>query len=156
MKGLRFENDANAVMNALSNFNPADTAILFAADKNMAGAATADSAGRIELVENKNDEIRYRSHSASGGFAVFSEIFYNKGWRAYVDGKEMPIIRTNYVLRGLALPAGDHEIRFEFHPTSYYTGRTVADIANIIIWLVVLGALFLLYRRRQKPELKNG
>ncbi|MGV3528910.1 MAG: YfhO family protein [Flavisolibacter sp.] len=156
VKGLRFENDANAVMNALSNFNSADTAILFATDKNLAGTATADSTGRIELVENKNDEILYRSHSTSGSFAVFSEIFYNKGWHAYVDGKETPIIRTNYVLRGLALPAGDHKIRFEFHPTSYYTGRTVANIANIIIWLVVLGALFVLYRRRQTPELKNG
>lgn len=139
-----FANNPKAVMNALHSLNPRETAIVFAKDKNLLHYESShDSADTITLIENKNDEIVYQSHSTKQRFAVFSEIFYEKGWKAYVDNKEVPIIRTNYVLRGLSVPAGQHRIRFEFHPPSYYNGQAIARIAGIITILLVLLTIFL-------------
>jgi hypothetical protein len=152
---VRFAPDGIGVMNALDNFNPQDTAIVAVSDQDKVTLpAPADSAATIQLVRNTNDEVLYRSNNAANGFGVFSEIFYDRGWKAYIDNKETPIIRTNYVLRGLNIPAGQHEIRFEFKPASYYTGETIALIASIVIWLLLLGAAFQIYRRNKKVDVK--
>jgi uncharacterized membrane protein YfhO len=71
---------------------------------------------KIQLVKNDNDVVTYTSDATTNQFAVFSEVFYKAGWKAIVDGKESPIIKTDYVLRGLALPAGKHNIEFRFEP----------------------------------------
>ena len=150
VQGVRFENGAAAVMNALSNFNPRDTAVLFAQDKGAVPATGTGSTGSIRLQFNANDEAAYVSNSATGGFAVFSEVYYDKGWKAYIDGKEAPIVRTNYVLRGLTIPAGQHQIKFEFKPASYYTGTTIGTIAGILVFLLLIAALWQWYRHRNK------
>ncbi|HET7898225.1 MAG TPA: YfhO family protein, partial [Flavisolibacter sp.] len=152
VKGLRFENGPAAVMNALSNFSPSDTAVLFAGDKQKITVTPGDSTGTIRLLKNDNDVVTYESNSASDGFAVFSEVYYDKGWKAFIDGKETPIIRTNYVLRGLQVPAGKHVIKFDFHPASFYTGQTLAQIASALIILALLAAVFHLYRSYRKKE----
>ena len=137
-------------MNALTSFNPRDTAILFSSSQSQVqNIQPADSASNIRLQFNDNDLAVYRSASTTNSFAVFSEVYYEKGWKAYIDGKETPIIRTNYVLRGLVVPAGQHEIRFEFKPASYYTGETVAMIAGLLIFLALIAAAFQLYRKRE-------
>ena len=171
VKAWRFEPGAQAVMNSLSHLDPKDTAILFDADRSgmmavggrdasrsgtvadgrqdtgrlvtAAGLQQDDSAAQIRLVKNDNDEIIYQSDSRTRRFAVFSEIYYNRGWRAYVDGssRESPIIRTNYVLRGLSVPAGHHNIRFTFHPQAYYLGRQLQWMANIILFLLLVAAV---------------
>lgn len=156
VKAISYKPNAAEVMNSLSTFNPKDTAILFTEDqKAVTTTPAADSAGTIQLVKNDNDEASYKSHSATGGFGVFSEVFYNKGWKAFIDGKETPILRTNYVLRGLNIPAGDHEIKFVFHPKSYYTGQAIASVVNILIWLIILFALFQWYRRQKTVVVVN-
>jgi hypothetical protein len=158
VKAVRFENTPSAVMNALTSFNPKDTAIVFAKDKNLVQNIAPDSAATIRLIKNDNDVITYQSTSSSTGFAVFSEVFYDKGWKAYIDGKETPIIRTNYVLRGLSVPAGQHEIRFEFKPASYYTGNTVSLIASIVILLALVLAGWQVYKQnrvKNKPADKK-
>ncbi|HUC80403.1 MAG TPA: YfhO family protein [Flavisolibacter sp.] len=150
VKAVRFEETPAAVMNALNNFNPADTAVVFTKDKSLVTSVSqTDSAASIRLVRNINDEVVYQSNSSANGFAVFSEVFYDKGWKAYVDGKETPIVRTNYVLRGLSLPAGQHEIRFVFHPSSYYTGQTISTVASILVFLALFAAAFQVYRSRK-------
>lgn len=146
VKAVRFEPAPQAVMNALSNFNPKDTAIVFAKDRQLVKAVPVDSAANIQLIRNYNDSIVYRSNSSAPGFGVFSEVYYDLGWKAYIDGNEVPIIRTNYVLRGLSIPAGQHEIRFVFKPSSFYTGQTVAMVAGIIVWLLIIGAAIQTYR----------
>ncbi|HEY1114499.1 MAG TPA: YfhO family protein [Chitinophagaceae bacterium] len=153
VKGLRFAPDGIGVMNALDNFNPRDTAVLAVSDQNRTTApAASDSTASITLVKHDNDQMIYRSSNTVNGFGVFSEIFYDRGWKAYIDGKETPIIRTNYVLRGLNIPAGQHEIRFDFRPASYYTGETIALIANIIIFLLLIAAAFQVYRRNKAAK----
>lgn len=150
VKTLRYEATPAAVMTALSNFHPKDTAVLFSADQKAVPTPQWDSAASIRLVYNDNDDVLYQSNAMQPGFAVFSEVYYDKGWKAYIDNKEAPIVRTNYVLRGLSVPAGTHQIKFEFRPDSYYKSERLAQIASIVIWLGVLAAAFQLYRQRRK------
>ena len=155
VRGVRFEPSANDVMNALTHFDPKDTAIVFSADRSRVKWSTAgNSMGTISLIKNDNDEITYLSQAPGQRFAVFSEVYYNRGWRAWIDDHEVPIIRTNYVLRGLTIPPGRHVIRFFFRPLSYYLGRQIQWMANIVFVLLIAGAIIVAvqeYRRLPRP-----
>jgi uncharacterized membrane protein YfhO len=137
-------------MNALTQFNPRDTAVVFNSDKNLVNfTPSEDSTASIQLTKNENDEVVYKYSSSANRFAVFSEVFYDKGWKAFVDGKELPIVRTNYVLRGLSLPAGQNkEVKFVFHPSSFYTGEKIALFASILVLLLLTIAVVHSYRNR--------
>ncbi len=153
VKGIQYEKDAGAVMKAMNQFSPADTAIVEEQYKNsIAFAPLYDTTANITQVINDNDVVRYRSNSNSNQFAVFSEIFYDRGWKATIDGKEAPIVKVNYVLRGLAIPAGNHEIVFEFKPASYYNSAKIAVITSAPIWILLILAAF--FSRRKKREEK--
>ncbi|HMO34256.1 MAG TPA: hypothetical protein PKE07_14770 [Lacibacter sp.] len=102
-------------------------------------AATAtDTAAFIHVVFYSNDRIRYTASCQSPRLAVFSEVFYPFGWKAYLNGKPVEIIRTNYVLRGVALPTGEHDLEFVFEPASYYTGKRIAGFAAWVLWALLL------------------
>lgn len=97
-----------------------------------------DSSARIEVVQYDNDTLVYRSTSATPQVAVFSEIYYPRGWNAYVDGKKTDHTRVNYLLRGMALPAGTHEIRFVFEPESYQQGKMLSRYSTLLLYLLML------------------
>ncbi|HXB06471.1 MAG TPA: hypothetical protein VNW04_05130, partial [Puia sp.] len=158
VKGVRYVDSPRAAMNALTTLNVRDTAVLFTADKSKVGIdppKPPDNPVRetpnfnppvinetIFLQNNGNDEMIYKSATAQQRFAVFSEVYYNRGWHAYVDNVEAPIIRTDFALRGLTVPTGSHTIKFEFHPASYYTGRTIQIIASLLLLaLLVMAAV---------------
>ncbi len=143
VKQVVFVKDADAEMKALDNFNPKDTAFVQDAFKAaIPFMPQADSTATVKLVKNDNDKITYSFNAASNQFAVFSEIYYKAGWKAFVDGKESPIVKVNYVLRGLAVPAGKHDIEFRFEPQDYFMGKKLAlaalavCVALLLVWLV--------------------
>lgn len=152
VKGIQFQKDAGEVMKAMNQFSPADTAIVEEQYKNaIPFTPVYDSTASIRQILNDNDIVRYQSTSSSNQFAVFSEIFYDRGWKATIDGKEAPIVKVNYVLRGLAIPAGNHEIVFEFKPASYYNSAKIAVITSAPIWiLLILAAFFSLRKKREE------
>ena len=151
VKNIHFVKNADEEMNAISNFNPKDTAFVQDAFKtSIPTMPVADSNASIQLIKNENDLITYSFTAASSQFAVFSEVYYPAGWKAYIDSKEVPIVKANYVLRGLAVPAGKHEIRFEFKPEGYYTGKSITTIAQLFLIALILGAGFLEWRKRKK------
>jgi hypothetical protein len=142
VNGIRSEKGPAEVMNALTSFNPKDTAVI--EQKDLAGIQIdkiKDSLSSIVLLNNNNDIVRYQSTAKTTNFAVFSEVFYDAGWIATIDGKETPIIQTNYVLRGLVIPSGKHEIVFSFKPASFYTGNKAAIGSSVIIWLLLIAAI---------------
>jgi hypothetical protein len=153
--GIRYEPTAKDVMNALSHFDPQQKAILFAADSARVippdTTVNKSDTTSIVLVKNDNDEINYLSQSKRRQFAVFSEVYYKRGWRAWIDDKEVPIIRTDYVLRGLDVPPGRHVIRFFFRPLSYYLGRQIQWMASIIFLLMMVGAIIVALREYPFP-----
>jgi hypothetical protein len=107
-----------------------------------------DPSATISMTAYKPDYLKYSFASGSEQLTVFSEIYYKEGWKAYVDGKETPHFRANYVLRALVLPAGNHTIEFKFHPSSYYNGNKVSLAGSILLLLAITGYLFLQYRKK--------
>jgi uncharacterized membrane protein YfhO len=94
----------------------------------------------------------YQSATTRERFAVFSEVYYDRGWQAFIDGTATPIIRTNYALRGLSVPAGRHTIRMVFHPRSYYLGRSIQSVAGILTLLLISVSLISgIYARFKHP-----
>ncbi len=84
--------------------------------------------------------LKYQARNSQDRLAVFSEIWYPHGWKAFVDGQELDIIRVNYLLRGLVIPAGDsHVVEFKFEPSSLKIGQTVATVGSILMILLILG-----------------
>lgn len=149
VKQVSFADGPLAVMKALDNFNPADTAFLDKTDEKNIQQPVFDSTASIKLIKNNHDDISYSFSAKSNQFAVFSEIFYNRGWKAFIDDKEVAIYQTNYVLRGMNIPAGNHTIRFEFKPASYYNSNKAAMVASVITWLLLLGATGLAFRQKK-------
>ena len=98
-----------------------------------------DSLDAISMTKYATKEITYHSKSTHKGFAVFSEIYYPEGWICTIDGKEVPYTRVNYVLRGLEIPAGNHEIVWKFEPSSFVSGTRYSMIGSLILILAFLG-----------------
>ncbi len=151
VKEVKFVKNADEEMNALNNFDPLQVAFV---DERFKSAVpfmpVYDSSATIKLTANKNDEIKYEFNAATNQFAVFSEIYYPNGWDAYIDGKKTPYCKTNYALRGLAIPAGKHTIDFIFDPVSVRKGEQIARYSYIFSVLLVLLCLFMVWKNRNK------
>ena len=85
----------------------------------------------------------YNYNSTAPSFAVFSEIYYPKGWVATIDGKEEKILRANYVLRALEIPQGIHTIEFKFEPMAYVIGNKITGIFSVIVIFCLAGGIYL-------------
>ena len=156
---LTYVDNADAEMAFLDNFNPAHSAVADAKFRQQLGEAKAVQPGdTIYETSYAPNHLTYKSHSANGGLAVFSEIYFPWGWNVSVDGKPVEMGRVNYVLRALQLPAGDHEIDFKFAPAEVNKTQTWAKVAVIAIYILLLLALnYALFgnRLRKKEETIN-
>jgi hypothetical protein len=154
VKGYKLVNNADEEINALTGFNAKDTAIIdkvFAADlKGFSGGR--DSLDAIKLIDYQPNNLVYTSRSKNGGLAVFSEIYYPKGWVATIDNNPATIFRVNYVLRAMVIPAGDHKVVFNFHPKVYFVGEKISLASSIvlIVFIVLFGGFAI--RRAMKPK----
>ncbi len=97
-----------------------------------------DSLATIELKSYAPNYLVYESKSSIEQLAIFSEIFYDRGWNAYIDGVGTPHFRVNYVLRGLRLPPGEHKIEFKFHPQAYYTGEKISLASSVLLLIMLI------------------
>ena len=141
VSSIHFVNNADEEMAALDSINVRDTAIVENQYKDkISSMPVKDSTASISLIDNLNDKISYHFKSNSNQFAVFSEIYYDKGWNAFIDGKPAPYCRVDYVLRGMSVPAGEHTIEFRFEPQSYIMGNNISIWAVIITYLILIGA----------------
>lgn len=139
VKGIQYKKGPRAVMDHLSFFNPKDTAVIDEQDKlDVLSGLQVDSNAKIQLIDNQNDLIFYTAKTNAKQLAVFSEIYYRDGWKAYIDDQESPILKVNYVLRGLVIPAGDHKIKFEFKPASVTRAKQIAGVASILLWIALV------------------
>jgi len=107
---------------------------------------------KIELKSYKANELVYNSSANNEKLAVFSEIYYPAGWKCYVDGKESNYFRANYTLRAMIVPAGNHEIKFSFKPSSYTVGNNISMASSVIFILLLAGWLFAERKMKLKME----
>jgi len=110
----------------------------------------SESGSTIQLANYQPNKLTYRTNINSSKIAVFSEIYYPRGWTVKVDGKERPLLKADYFLRAVPLEAGDKEIVMEFNPQSVKTGNTVTLAFNIIFILLVLGGGFFWWRKKKE------
>ncbi len=151
---IKWADNADAEIAALGGLNPSSEAVV---DKRYQPAlegfiARYDSTASIKLVSYEPNHLVYEYHSQIPQLIVFSEIFYDKGWNAYIDGELTPHICADYVLRAMAVPAGKHEIVFKFEPVSYARGEKIALASSIGIVLLILGVAakgYLDYRKKE-------
>ena len=138
---VKMVNSPDEEMAALSALSPATEAVVDASKFPQQKAATYDATGAtIALTNYSPDELKYSYNAKSDALAVFSEIYYADGWQAYIDGKPVPHLRANYVLRALPVPAGAHTIEFKFAPKAYTIGNAVSLASSIALLLVIVGA----------------
>lgn len=112
------------------------------------GKIGKDSLANIKLIEYTPNRITYQTSNKQDGLAIFSEIYYPHGWHATINDKPAKILRANYILRALEVPAGEHKIEFIFDPQSVKTTEHIAYAANIILLLAAIGAVVMYFRKR--------
>lgn len=105
------------------------------------GQTTIDTIANVKFIERTPRYLKYESDAAANGLVLFSEIYYAKGWHAFIDGNEVPILRANYVLRALKVAAGKHTIEFKFEPKPYTIGNKVTMASGWLLLVVVLGSI---------------
>lgn len=113
---------------------------------------TLDSLASVRIKTHKPNELIYETSNSNDGFMVLSEVYYPHGWQAYIDGNEVPHYRVDYLLRGLFVPAGEHEVVFKFDPQVVKTGSTIALSSSILVLLLIIGGVFYLFRRNTAEE----
>jgi len=156
---IEWAQNADEEMDKLTDFDPQSTVIIDARFKNYIKNLSPNSSPQnsIKLISFHPDNMVYSSNSTTENFAVFSEIWYkgNEDWKAYIDGKETEFIRVNYLLRGMKIPAGNHEIVFKFYPRSHYIGSKISLAASILIILMLLGLVVMMAMKKPLPGMKE-
>ena len=151
VESIQFVKNSDEEMKAISSFDAKKEAIVDESYKALVDSKILGTGqeGFIKLTDYKPDHLTYEYSTAKEVVAVFSEIYYNKGWKMYIDGVEKPYFRADYVLRAAKLEAGNHKLEFIFHPTSYYAGENIS-LAGSIILVVALG--FGIYTENKKKK----
>jgi hypothetical protein len=147
-----FAENANRELSLVNKINPAKQAVIdirFIDQVTNSGYKGNDK-DKIELTSCKPNELIYKYSSGGERLAVFSEIYYPAGWKAFIDGAEKSFFRADYVLRGMVVPDGNHEIKFIFEPASYYTGNKISMASSLIFILLFAGYIAVMLRNKKK------
>lgn len=109
------------------------------------------SPGYVERVQSIPDDLIFHTQNDADGLLVLSEIYYDgPGWTVTIDGEETSLIRANFLLRAVKVPAGEHEVRFTFKPQSYYVGEKVSMGSSVVIGIFIIFYLYLGYRDKKR------
>ena len=149
VQSVSVQPDAAAVMKSITSFDPKTQAVVEKQDWRLDTSYTKDSLASIQLVRKQNDQMEYTSTSSSKQLAVFSEIYYTYGWKAFIDDKETPIYKCNYVLRTIEVPAGSHTITFKFEPTEVILANKLGLGAVSLVWLLAIGSIVFYVRSKK-------
>lgn len=146
--------NANAELAAIRQIDPSAEAVIDTRFSEQVKGSVYPVSGndKIELVSYQPNELEYKYTAEGEKLAVFSEIYYPAGWECYIDGKESSYFRANYVLRGMILPGGSHQVRFEFKPSSYYTGNKVSLASSILLFLLTAGYFISAFIKNQSQS----
>ncbi|HAH24276.1 MAG TPA: hypothetical protein DCL77_11080 [Prolixibacteraceae bacterium] len=141
VKDVKLVDNADQEISSLKNIDPKSTAVVNKQfDKELGGFKAGSAEGEIKLTSYQPNDLKYEATVNSGPqLAVFSEIYYPKGWVSYIDGKPTDHVQADFVLRAMVIPAGKHQIEFKFEPKSYYTGNKISMASSILLLLAIAG-----------------
>ncbi|BDB57709.1 membrane protein [Flavobacterium ammonificans] len=149
---IQLVSTADEEMKALDKLDSKKVAVINSKEfKFRKTAFVKDSLASITLDLYQPNHLKYTSTNTSDGLAVFSEMYYNNGWNAYVDGNKVEHLRANYVLRALPIPAGKHTIEFKFEPKVVKTGSTIALLSSIGMVLLLVAGIY--FERKKETQL---
>jgi hypothetical protein len=139
----------SAELEALGEYELDAVAVVAEADAEY--ALPSVGRGSIALVEYQPNRLFYR-YTLEGGeaTAVFSEIFYDKGWKAYVDGVEYPYFRADYLLRAMRLPEGEHTVEWRFRAPSWSAVEGVTLVCSLLIIVMLIVVVTRLINEKRK------
>ena len=147
---VSYAKNANEEILAVGRINLRHEAVADEKFKAQLGDGVAqDTLSMVTIKSYEPNQLTYDVNSGKGGVVVFSEIYY-PGWTATIDGEPAELGRVDYILRALNVKPGKHEVVLSFFPKSVDTTETIAYLAYAVLLLVLLGSLFMEYRRRQK------
>ncbi|MCM1033267.1 MAG: hypothetical protein NC405_05865 [Odoribacter sp.] len=146
---IKYVENADAEMQALETLDPSREAVADARFATILGNAGGSlmPGDTIKLVSYTPNKLTYHSNTQSPAIGVFSEIWFPWGWKATIDGQNVPLGRVNYVLRALAIPEGSHDITMTFDPDSLHITGNIAYASVSLIYMLLLAAMFIEYRR---------
>ncbi len=150
VRNYRIVPDADGEIKALSDFDPSREAIINRQFESSVKdfKVMPDTTAEIHMVTYAPNHLVYKYQAGEPSMAVFSEIYYDKGWQAYIDGNPAPYFRADYVLRAMTLPAGKHTVEFYFRPKGYYIGDKIDLASSALLLLLLTGGIILEIRRR--------
>jgi hypothetical protein len=150
VKDIIWVESANEEILNLNEVDLQNTAVINSEFKNeVSEDFNATENAEIQLQSYQPNELVYETNASSPQFAVFSEMYYQPGWQAYLDGEEVEHVRANYVLRAMNIPAGEHTVTFRFEPQVVNTGSSIALASSIILVLIILGGFYYKSRKRE-------
>ncbi len=149
VKEVRVVPDANAEVEGLNGLATDSVALVHEEFRDRLPTLAFSAEGSIALTSYAPDRLTYTSNSPAEQLAVFSEMWYgpDKGWTITIDGEPAELIRADYALRAVVVPAGQHELVMAFAPASFYRGETISYIASALILLLGLAGVVLAFRQ---------
>lgn len=149
---VKSANSADEEMKTLEGLDSKNIAVVNDNEFKVSKKAFAkDIVSKIALTSYKPNHLIYNSNNSNAGLAVFSEMYYGKGWNAYIDGNKVDHIRVDYVLRGLEIPAGKHKVEFKFEPQVIQTGSTITLISGVGILFLLIGGVY--FERKKRVQI---
>jgi len=133
IKDTKIVENADDEILALNNFDASSIAIIDKRFKSLIKEFSSDSLSSIKLDEYQPNYLKYSSSSKENQIAVFSEVYYDKGWNSYIDGELVSHFRANYILRAMNIPKGNHTIEFRFEPEIFKIGERISLASSILL-----------------------
>lgn len=151
---LKFVESPNQEIKSIGIIDSKKTAVIASSDKKYfdGKAVQPDATAYINLTKYQPNELEFKSQSKTPQLAVFSEIYYPHGWKFFIDEKEVPYIKADYLLRAVHVPAGNHDIRMVFEPEVIEKGKWISLLCFALFILLSGFGIFSLYRKRDKKE----
>ena len=133
IKDVKIVENADDEILALNDFDASSIAVIDKRFQSSLGEFSEDSSSNIKLDEYQPNYLRYSSVSTKNQIAVFSEVYYDKGWNSYIDGELVSHFRANYILRAMNIPKGNHTIEFRFEPEIFKIGERISLASSILL-----------------------
>ena len=154
VSNIRIAENANEEMKMVGEINTKREIVVDKAfASQLPSRLVTDTTAHIALIKYEPNDLVYKFSSKTDQMAVFSEIYYEKGWNAYINGNKVPYVRANYLLRAMPLKAGNYDIEYKFEPTAYSLGNAIALISSLLLILSLLGYIFLQWKKSKKTAI---